>query len=77
MIENGAGIIVRNMREDYTQDPGVALMQRVQAGDRTAFEELVVLHRKAVVNSIYRYTGNPSVAEGRARSWPWWRRHSR
>jgi RNA polymerase sigma factor (sigma-70 family) len=45
------------------QDPDVALMLRVRAGDREAFESLVVKHQKSVINAAFRYTGNPSVAE--------------
>lgn len=45
------------------QDPDVALMLQVRAGDREAFESLVVKHQKSVINAAFRYTGNPSVAE--------------
>src|SRR5262249_25624904 len=38
-------------------------MQRVAKEDRAAFEELVLKYQKKVINTIYRYTGNPGVAE--------------
>jgi RNA polymerase sigma-70 factor, ECF subfamily len=44
-------------------DPDAALMQRAAGGDLTAFEELVRKYQKSVINTAYRFTGNPSVAE--------------
>lgn len=38
-------------------------MARVARDDRGAFEELVTKYQKKVINFVYRYTGNPSVAE--------------
>jgi len=49
--------------ERFEQDPDVGLMQRVAKEDRAAFEELVLKYQKKVINTIYRYTGNPGVAE--------------
>lgn len=51
------------MQDNYAQDPDVALMLRVRAGDRNAFEQLVIKYQKPVINAAFRYTGNPSVAE--------------
>jgi RNA polymerase sigma-70 factor (ECF subfamily) len=48
---------------EHDQDPDVALMLRVAAGDRNAFEQLVLKYQKTVINIAYRYIGNPSVAE--------------
>ena len=45
------------------EDPDVLLMQRIAREDRTAFEELIARYQKKVLNTIYRYLGNPSVAE--------------
>lgn len=44
-------------------DPDAALMQRAARGDLAAFEELVRKYQKSVINTAYRFTGNPSVAE--------------
>jgi RNA polymerase sigma-70 factor (family 1) len=49
--------------ERFVQDPDVGLMQRVAKEDRAAFEELVLKYQRKVINTIYRYTGNPGVAE--------------
>ncbi len=62
------GIIVQDqsvilMSEKYEDDPDVALMLRVSMGDRIAFESLVSKFQRSVINTAYRYTGNPSVAE--------------
>lgn len=56
------------MREEtettrFEQDPDVLLMMKVARGDRAAFEELVLKYQKKVINAVYRYVGNPSVAE--------------
>lgn len=36
---------------------------RAQQGDRQAFGELVALHRKGVINVVYRMCGDPQLAE--------------
>jgi RNA polymerase sigma-70 factor, ECF subfamily len=51
------------MTQNYQADPDVALMMRVAAGDRSAFEQLVIKYQKSVINTAYRYTGNPAAAE--------------
>ena len=51
------------MSQDYQADRDVALMMRVAKGDRGAFEQLVIKYQKAVINTAYRYTGNPAAAE--------------
>ena len=51
------------MAESYADDPDVALMLSVAAGDRSAFEKLVTKYQKIVINTAFRYTGNPAVAE--------------
>lgn len=51
------------MTDESRNDPDAALMLRTANGDRAAFEELVVKYRKSVLNTAYRYTGNPSAAE--------------
>ena len=38
-------------------------MLSVAAGDRSAFEKLVTKYQKTVINTAFRYTGNPAVAE--------------
>lgn len=48
---------------EFEQDPDAILMGRVSGGDRQAFEELVTKYNTKVINTIYRYIGNPSVAE--------------
>jgi RNA polymerase sigma factor, sigma-70 family len=48
---------------NYREDPDVALMLRVVSGDRSAFENLVLKYQKAILNTAFRYTGNPAVAE--------------
>jgi RNA polymerase sigma-70 factor (ECF subfamily) len=45
------------------QDPDVVLMLRVADGDRSAFENLVLKYQKAILNTAFRFTGNPAVAE--------------
>lgn len=57
------GNLTQGMSQDYQADPDVALMMRVARGDRAAFEQLVIKYQKAVINTAYRYTGNPSAAE--------------
>jgi len=44
-------------------DPDAALMVRVAKGDRASFEQLVLKYQRSVINTAFRYTGNPSVAE--------------
>lgn len=44
-------------------DGDVALMLAFQQGREDAFEELVRRHRKAVLNLVYRYLGDPGSAE--------------
>ena len=44
-------------------DPDVAAMLRFQAGDGSAFEELVLRHQKNVLNLVYRYLGDAVQAE--------------
>lgn len=44
-------------------DPDAQLMLRAGKGDRSAFETLVLKYQKSVLNTAYRYTANPSVAE--------------
>jgi RNA polymerase sigma-70 factor (ECF subfamily) len=45
------------------EDPDVALMLRVGQGDRVAFEHLLSKYQKMVIQTAFRYVGNPSVAE--------------
>jgi len=47
----------------HDEDPDAGLMLRVAKGDRRAFESLVGKYQKAIINTAFRYTGNPSVAE--------------
>jgi RNA polymerase sigma-70 factor (ECF subfamily) len=47
----------------YQDDPDVELMLRVAGGDRLAFENLMLKYQRSVLNTAYRYTGNPAVAE--------------
>jgi RNA polymerase sigma-70 factor, ECF subfamily len=51
------------MADSYHDDPDVDLMLRVVKGDRAAFEILVTKYQKTVLNTAFRYTGNPAVAE--------------
>lgn len=44
-------------------DPDAALMLRVRDGDESAFRELVERHQRAVINTIYRATGDAWEAE--------------
>lgn len=44
-------------------DPGAILMQRVQAGDRLAFEELVKTYHADILALSHRYLGDRSLAE--------------
>jgi RNA polymerase sigma-70 factor (ECF subfamily) len=44
-------------------DQGCDLMVRVSHGDQDAFERLVTLFQKNVINTIYRYLGDACVAE--------------
>lgn len=46
-----------------SDDPDVAIMLRLQAGDTLAFEELVRRHQKNVLNLVFRYLGDASFAE--------------
>jgi RNA polymerase sigma-70 factor (ECF subfamily) len=48
---------------DFSADPDIGLILRAGKGDRKAFEEIVVKYQKSILNTAYRYTGNPSVAE--------------
>ena len=47
----------------HLDDPDAELMLRAGKGDRKAFESLVLKYQRSVLNTAYRYTGNPSVAE--------------
>lgn len=51
------------MTGSYRDDPDVDLMLRVVKGDRSSFELLVTKYQKTVLNTAFRYTGNPAVAE--------------
>ncbi|MCI0604339.1 sigma-70 family RNA polymerase sigma factor [bacterium] len=51
------------MADSYRDDPDVELMLRVVKGDRPSFELLVTKYQKTVLNTAFRYTGNPAVAE--------------
>lgn len=44
-------------------DPDIDLMLRFQAGDESAFEELVKRHTRAVLGLVHRYLPDPSQAE--------------
>ena len=44
-------------------DRDVDLMLRVRHGDDAAFEELVRRHTRTVLNVVYRYVGDPSLAD--------------
>ncbi|MDW8344040.1 MAG: sigma-70 family RNA polymerase sigma factor [Verrucomicrobiae bacterium] len=44
-------------------DPDAARMLRVRDGDESAFRELVERHHRAVINTIYRATGDAAEAE--------------
>jgi RNA polymerase sigma-70 factor (ECF subfamily) len=50
-------------KRETPADLGAALMQRVRAGDAAAFQRLVELHQRTVLNMIYRYVGNRATAE--------------
>lgn len=41
----------------------VALMQRIKNGDMAAFEQLVVLHQRAVIGTVAKMLGSPDDAE--------------
>ena len=51
-----------SMSPEY-DDPDIGLMLRVQKGDERAFEELVNKHTRGVLNLVYRYLGDASIAE--------------
>jgi len=44
-------------------DADVDLMLKFQAGDVSAFEQLMRKHQKSVINTIYRFIGNGAEAE--------------
>jgi len=44
-------------------DADVDLMLKFQAGDVSAFEQLMRKHQKSVINTIYRFIGNRADAE--------------
>jgi len=44
-------------------DADVDLMLKFQAGDVSAFEQLMCKHQKSVINTIYRFIGNRVEAE--------------
>ena len=44
-------------------DPDVALMLRLKGGDETALEEIVRRHQKNVLNLVFRYLGDATLAE--------------
>ena len=46
-----------------TPDRDVDLMLRVRDGDEGAFEELVRRHTRTVLNLVYRYVGDASLAD--------------
>jgi len=46
----------------YSDDIDLQLMARVKAGDEQAFNTLMKRNEKAVVNLVYRFTGNREVA---------------
>ena len=46
----------------YSDDVDLQLMARVKAGDEQAFNTLMKRNEKAVVNLVYRFTGNRDVA---------------
>lgn len=47
---------------DSVVDEDMALIERFQAGDKTAFDELMQRHYRAVLNIIYRFTGTAGPA---------------
>ena len=48
------------------EDPDVGLMLRFQRGDEAAFDELVRKHSRTVLNLVYRYLGDATLAEDAA-----------
>jgi RNA polymerase sigma-70 factor (ECF subfamily) len=51
------------MAKDDKTDEGCDLMVRVSRGDTRAFERLVSIFQKPVINTIYRYLGDAALAE--------------
>ncbi len=49
--------------EPASEDVGAQVMLRVRAGDPEAFPELVRRYQKAVLNAVFKYTGNRAIAE--------------
>jgi RNA polymerase sigma-70 factor, ECF subfamily len=49
--------------KEFAGDPDAGLMLRAGKGDRQAFEQIVLKYQKSIINTAYRYTGNPSIAE--------------
>jgi len=55
-----------NTDNDDTNDVNIALMLRVKEGGtdaEVAFQELVELHQNAVIGTVAKMLGNPSIAE--------------
>jgi len=52
-----------DLQGNYTLDPEVQLMLRVQAGDLTAFEELVGRNQERVFAIVFRFVRRRDVAE--------------
>jgi RNA polymerase sigma-70 factor (ECF subfamily) len=44
-------------------DPDLELIRRTARGDEEAFEELVEKHKRPLLNTVYRYIGDPEDAE--------------
>lgn len=54
---------VEALPPQYADDIDLQLMARVKAGDDEAFNELMQRNEKAVVNLVYRFTGNREIAD--------------
>jgi RNA polymerase sigma-70 factor (ECF subfamily) len=46
-----------------TRDPDIALIRGIAEGEEGALEELVTKYQRRVLNTIYRYIGDPEEAE--------------
>lgn len=54
---------MRTMAEEKTTSDGSELMLQAAMGDENAFEKLVSIFHKSVINTIYRYLGDAALAE--------------
>ena len=54
---------IEELPAQYAGDIDLQLMARVKAGDDQAFNEIMKRHERTVVNLVYRFTGDRTIAQ--------------